>query len=434
VLRKLKRLRQLIPKLPEPTEKQWAFLTYDVGDPVPLEALYGGAAGGGKSTALLMSALLYIDVPGYSALILRRTYTDLALPGALMDMAHDWLEGSAATWHEMEKTWRFPSGATLTFGYLESERDKYRYQSAEFTFLAFDELTQFTESQYRYLLSRLRKPEGLPVPLRVRCATNPGGVGHDWVRRRFIEEGPIAGRVYLPATLDDNPHLDREAYLRSLNELDPITRAQLLEGDWNVRSGRMFRREWFRIAQERPAGVRLVRYWDLAATEPKAGRDPDYTAGALVGLDEAGNIWICHIVRARLSPGGVEELVRQTATVDGPGVPIYIEEEPGASGKALIDHYQRRVLPGYTVRPAPASGSKVARAQPLAARAEAGQVYILNGPWVTGFLDEAEAFPEGAHDDQVDAAAGACQVLWALQKVGFSGVRAVLRQRKGIWR
>jgi hypothetical protein len=81
----------------------------DVGEDVPLEALYGGAAGGGKSTALLMGALLYVDVPGYSALILRRTYTDLALPGALMDVAHEWLEGSAATWHEMEKTWRFPS-------------------------------------------------------------------------------------------------------------------------------------------------------------------------------------------------------------------------------------------------------------------------------------------------------------------------------------
>jgi predicted phage terminase large subunit-like protein len=434
VLQKLGQLRQLIPRLPEPTEKQLAFLALDVGDDVPLEALYGGAAGGGKSTALLMGALLYVDVPGYSALILRRTYTDLALPGALMDMAHEWLEGSAATWHDMEKTWRFPSGATLTFGYLEAERDKYRYQSAEFTFLAFDELTQFTESQYRYLLSRLRKPEGLPVPLRVRCATNPGGIGHDWVKRRFIEEGPAAGRFYLPATLDDNPHLDRAAYLRSLSELDPITRAQLLEGDWNVRSGRMFRREWFRIAHERPPGVRLVRYWDLAATEPKPGRDPDYTAGALVGLDEAGNVWICHVVRARLSPGSVEELVRQTAVIDGLAVPIYIEEEPGASGKALIDHFQRRVLQGYTVRPAPASGSKVARAQPLAARAEAGQVYIVNGPWVTAFLDEVEAFPEGAHDDQVDAVAGACQVLWALQKVGFSGVRTVLRQRKGIWR
>ena len=117
----------------KPTPKQLAFLLLPCR-----EAFYGGSAGGGKSAALLMAALQYIDHPGYAALILRRTYADLALPGALMDRAHEWLGGSAARWNSAEHSWTFPSGATLTFGYLEMEIHKFRYQSAEFQFCAFD--------------------------------------------------------------------------------------------------------------------------------------------------------------------------------------------------------------------------------------------------------------------------------------------------------
>ena len=104
-----------------------------------------------------MGALAQVDVPGYAALLFRRTYSDLALPGALMDRAHDWLGGTAAVWNERKHTWSFPSGATLTFGYLETERDKYRYQSSEVQYIGFDELTEFAESQYLYLFSRLRR-------------------------------------------------------------------------------------------------------------------------------------------------------------------------------------------------------------------------------------------------------------------------------------
>ena len=155
-----------------PTVRQALFLSLPV-----TEALYGGAAGGGKSDALLMAALQFVDVPGYAALLLRRSYADLALPGAIMDRSKEWLRGTAARWHEPTKTWTFPSGATLSFGYLEAEQDKYRYQGAEFQFCGFDELTQFSETQYRYLFSRLRKSPGLAVPLRMRAASNPGGQG-----------------------------------------------------------------------------------------------------------------------------------------------------------------------------------------------------------------------------------------------------------------
>ena len=104
-----------------------------------------------------MAALQYVEVPEYAAILFRQSYADLSLPGALMDRAHGWLFQTDARWGDLKKTWIFPSGATLSFGYLENENDKYRYQSAEFQFVGFDELTQFTESQYTYLHSRLRR-------------------------------------------------------------------------------------------------------------------------------------------------------------------------------------------------------------------------------------------------------------------------------------
>ena len=210
----------------EPTPKQREFLELDC-----LEALYGGAAGGGKSSALLMAALQYVHVPGYAALILRRTYADLALPGAIMDRSHDWLANTGATWLGTEKKWTFPSGATLSFGYLETERDKYRYQGAELQFIGIDELTQWPEAPYRYLLSRLRRLAGSNVPLRARAASNPGGVGHDWVRKTFVESVDPQRR-FVPANLRDNPHLDAAEYRKSLARLDENTRRQLEDGDW----------------------------------------------------------------------------------------------------------------------------------------------------------------------------------------------------------
>jgi hypothetical protein len=210
-----------------PTPKQSTFLALDC-----LEALYGGAAGGGKSDALLMAALEYVHVPGYAALILRRKYTDLAKPNAIMDRALDWLRAKVP-WNERDKRFTFPSGATLSFGYCDSQNDLRNYQGAEVQFLGIDELTQWPERWYRYLLSRLRRPKSLSrVPLRARAGTNPGDIGHAWVHRRFIDEATREDRAFVPSTLDDNPHLDVEEYRRSLAQLDTATRKQLEEGLW----------------------------------------------------------------------------------------------------------------------------------------------------------------------------------------------------------
>jgi PBSX family phage terminase large subunit len=200
------------------------------------EILYGGAAGGGKSEWLLMEALKYVDQPGYSALLLRRNLTDLALPGALIDRAHEWLQGTTARWSEKDKTWRFPSGATLTFGYLDEVTNHYRYQSSEFHFVGFDELTQFSEYHYRYLFSRLRRLTGVRIPRRMRAASNPGGIGHEWVRERFLTGPADPQRVFIPARLDDNPHLDQAEYLASLGQLDAVERARLRDGNWEVQN------------------------------------------------------------------------------------------------------------------------------------------------------------------------------------------------------
>lgn len=207
----------------KPHPKQAEFLELD-----DEEALYGGAAGGGKSDALLMAALQYVHVPGYNAILFRRTFADLALPEAIMDRSHAWLSGTSAVWNGTKKQWLFPSGARLTFGYLDTEKHKYRYQSAAFQFIGFDELTQFPEGSYRYLFSRLRKNVGLDVPLRMRAASNPGGLGHDWVKERFIDNAC----TFVPAKLEHNPSADADSYRRQLAKLDPITRRQLEDGDW----------------------------------------------------------------------------------------------------------------------------------------------------------------------------------------------------------
>lgn len=391
------------PYIPnKPTIKQMEFLLLD-----DKESLYGGAAGGGKSDALLMAALQYVHIPNYAAILFRRTYKDLALPGALMDRSHNWLDPTDAHWSESQKTWTFPSGATLTFAYLASENDKYNYQGSEYQFVGFDELTQFEMSQYTYLFSRLRRLKGSVVPIRSRVASNPGGRGHDWVKQRFLIEGEEKGRIFVPATLEDNPFLDSKEYELSLQELDPVTRKQLRNGDWEVRAdGNKFKRNWFEIVDDYPRDSKLVRYWDLAATEPKKGKDPDWTVGALVA-EKDGIYYIADIKRTRSTPKGVEELIRQTAEIDGKEVYIFMEQEPGSSGVNTIDHYQRRVLKGFVFYPDKVSGSKEVRANPLSSAAEAGNVKLVRAGWINDFLDEIVGFPnEAAHDDQVDAVSG----------------------------
>jgi len=399
----------------KPTPKQADFLLLNCK-----EALYGGAAGGGKSDALLMAALQYVMIPNYSAILFRRTYADLALPGALMDRSMEWLGGTDAHFDSQKHLWTFPSGATLAFGNMERERDRFRYQSAEFQFVGFDELTQFTKTQYVYMFSRMRRLEGSPIPLKMRSASNPGNIGHDWVKQRFLIEGKTYGRVFIPAKLSENPYLDQQGYIDSLNELDPITRRQYLEGDWSARhGGSIFKREYFKdkILDNRPQLTKLVRFWDKAATKPKNSTDPDWTTGLLFGEKE-GQYYCLNMVRFRGSPKENHDKIKATAQLDGYKVPVRMEQEPGSSGVDTIDYYARVVLNGYNFKGIKTTGSKAERAAPVSTVAEQGNLFLVNGTWITAFLDELEAFPIGSHDDQVDALSGAYGVLRTKRRYG----------------
>jgi hypothetical protein len=236
------RLSPYIAHVPHPAQQAFLLLS-DMG---VREALYGGAAGGGKSDALLMAALQYVDVPGYAALIVRRTFAQLDQSGMLIARSKEWLWDTDARWEAAKNRWHFPSGAELTFGHVQYEDDVYNYQGSEYDFVGVDELTQFTEFQYTYLGSRLRQLEHAQVPLREYATSNPGGLGHRWVKRRFIDKLPreddpqdtlekCAQRIFIPARVIDNPSIDRAEYELSLAGLDPQTRKQLLEGDWNAR-------------------------------------------------------------------------------------------------------------------------------------------------------------------------------------------------------
>jgi predicted phage terminase large subunit-like protein len=425
-----------------PSPRQTAFLLLP-----HLEAFYGGAAGGGKSDALLMAALQFVDVPGYRALIVRESFATLEESGGLIERARHWLLGTDATWSATDHLWRFPSGASLSFRPLLNEGDERSFMGTEYQFIGVDELTLITESQYRFLMTRLRRHKDSSVPLRMRSTGMPYGPGVEWVRRRFVLEGGTHGRPFIRARLEDNEHLDQEAYEAAMSTLDPLTRARVRFGDWSVRpEGQLFHRSWFadRVIDEvdLPEDLMLCRFWDLAATEPAAGSDPDHTAGVLVGLSKDGVFYVLDVRRTRSTPLSVQHLVRQMAERDaewartrGYELPaIRMEQEPGAAGLAVIEDYRRRVLLEFDFTGVPASGSKETRANPVAVRAEAGELLLVPGEWNTEFIDELCAFPQGAHDDQVDALSGAfAELAAAPDPVPVVMPVSILREDQG-WR
>lgn len=758
-----------------------------------------------NSEALLAAAAQFVDVPGYSALILRRSFRDLALPGALMDRSKKWWKQTDAHWDGTDYKWTFPSGATIQFGYMEHEGDELRYQSSEYQFIAFDELTQFPKEQYTYMFSRLRRLRGVNIPIRMRAATNPGGVGHcvpygsvltpngwkqiqdfkvgdsvyavdktgtlvetsveqvhthmtdeivnvdvrglhmavtpehrvaktkgtrldpesifslipfnelpgqatilrtvkwkgepigevkalrpldmrkgrheqpesltgvqyatllgwlltegclvdrdyafsisqfkpdtreklrefleddcgfvvswskkgatiyapgwyqhfselnfgksrdkyvpsfvkkatqielraffeaamdgdghrvtqtsghlytiskqladdyaeialklgyvtkishrerenriglsyevsfkvmksggtelltgnhrydvttaterksniktergekpvfciglpehhafvirqkgsvwvsgnSWVKERWGLGGNIdqpartdsPDRVFIPAKLEDNPYLDADTYEKSFEELSDVTRAQLREGNWDIKSygGRLDPNAFQVIRRnelpDRKYWTGRVRHWDFASQEVTADNpDPDWTVGCkLIRANKLPEFYhekliqsirrnpeiqypkppywfVLDVTRDRHSGAGVEELIRATAFRDGTDWPISMEQERGATGKLLIQTYQKNVLPEFNVYRFWAKGSKEDRAAIVSGRAGEGRYFVVEGHYVPAFLDELGLFGiKGVHDDQVDALSGAHLQIERLDLIG----------------
>lgn len=214
-----------------------------------IDVLYGGAAGGGKSYAMIIDPLRFAHRAAHRALVIRRSMPELR---ELIDKSRELYPKAfpGAKYKEVEKLWMFPSGAKLEFGFLERDADVYRYQGQAYSFIGFDEITHLpTEFAWNYLASRLRTTDP-EIEVYMRCTANPGGAGANWVKKRYIDPSPpnesFRGadgltRKFIPARLQDNPYLAKDGrYEQMLNALPPTQRQQLLDGNWDVAEGAAF--------------------------------------------------------------------------------------------------------------------------------------------------------------------------------------------------
>jgi hypothetical protein len=212
------------------------------------EVLFGGSAGPGKTDCLVAALTRDIARPRYRGLLVRRTFPQLQ---EIIDRCWRLYPALGGNYRATEKRWQFPSGAIIDLGHMQHEADKYNYQGKEYHRAAIDELTQFTETQYTYLISRLRTTDPEIKP-QIIASTNPGGIGHYWVKERFVTItdhkrtyfDPRSGlsRVFIPATIEDNPTLfeNDPGYLARLEALPEVERMRLRYGIWDAFEGQVF--------------------------------------------------------------------------------------------------------------------------------------------------------------------------------------------------
>jgi len=408
------------------------------------ELLYGGSAGGGKSNWLVGGATRYIHEPTFRGILFRNTYNEIQkISDQEARPIYEALGGKV----KGDSEWNFPSGARIYLAYMASDKDAFAHQGAAYQYIGFDELTHYSLFQYRYLFSRLRGKNGIPLEIRATCNPEPGWVKErwaPWVDRSQGYDGILAesgqklwyvtdehgvesyvdkdtpdaiSRAFVRAKLSDNPFLGPE-YASQLKSMDPIQRARLLDGDWEAdyTPGLLFRRSMFRIVPHVPAKAIRVRSWDLAATEEKLvganafkpGRpnDPDYTVGTLYGWAPGFGFFIEHIERVRGRPEVARQAIQRMAEQDAAkygrgGVTITIPEDPGSAGITVFEAYVS-MLAGYRVVKRRPDKRKVLRAGPVSSTAELIGISMLAAPWNELFLQEAEQFPKGKHDDQID--------------------------------
>ncbi|WP_458454366.1 phage terminase large subunit [Methanobrevibacter sp.] len=389
-----------------PLDNQITFLTYPHE-----EMLYGGMAGGGKTDALLLGALQYVEekhIPAdqnkltYDALILRRTLDDLEMPNAILDRAKQWLlpleDTGLLIYKDLKKKFTFSSGATLTFRYLAHNNDLMKYQGAELQYIAFDELTQFPENQYNYLHSRLRKTEDNPIPLRMRAGSNPGGRGHVWVKNKFIN--PNSSIPFVPSSYLENIHLDHEEYSKQLDKLDELTRQQLKFGNWDaiITDGLLMNRKQF---SEALISADTFKDWNPVYTA--IGVDPASTGGdkfAMACLTYFDNGKLVLVDLDATSSSNPEHKLKDFIIRNQRFMPrvVNFEREAGSAPHYALQYWQNLFADlsgrlGFYLMDTPASsmGSKFNRAYPHAFHVRNGTMFI-NRDIPDGFSDMGEVY------------------------------------------
>lgn len=421
-------------------------------------AIYGGAAGGGKTWALLIQPMRHHQSEDFAAVVFRRTTVQIRNPGGLWDESLRLYAGSGAEPFAAALEWRFPNGAKIKFAHLEHEKTALEWQGAQAPLLCFDELTHFTAAQFWSLTARNRSlglvrpyiratcnpdadswvaelvawwidPEtGLPIKKRsgqVRWFVRDGdriqwGDSQRALRRDFKGLQPRS-LTFVPALLKNNRALTRAdpEYRARLLALPRVERERLLHGNWKIRpaAGLYFNRAWCQVVDAVPAGLVVKRGWDLAATPKTEHNDPDWTVGVKLGRTADGRYFMLDCRRLRGTPAAVERFLANTAAEDGQGVEVALPQDPGQAGKSQAAAFVR-ALEGFTVRATPESGDKVTRFGPFSAQAEAGNVYVLRAPWNDAWFAALESFPAAAHDDDADATSRA----FAAHQTGLASV------------
>ncbi len=430
-------------------------------------AVYGGSAGGGKTWSLLLDPIRDVDVAGFTALILRRTYKEITLPGALWDESTKLYPYAGGKPTEGDLRWRFASGARIDFGHLQYEKHLSMYDGAQIAYIAFDQLEHFTEKMFWYLQIRNRSNCGVPGRLRASCnpdpdsflITGPEGWGSGllgwWIdedgyaiperagilrwfvryqerlhwgdtreelleRFRGVEDAPDpVSFTFIPATIYDNKILlaNDPTYIAKLKNLPRIERERFLGdavkgGNWKVRpeAGKVFDRTWFEVVEEAPVGGIDCRGWDFAASLAEVkGDDPDFTASVKIRLAPDGYLYVLDMTEERMVE--IDEYVKSitqqdlvTARQAGARYRCRWGKDPGAAGVRESARLNRLLSFCGNAEGLPEIGDKLTKWKPLRSTAEAGKVRVVAAPWTDRFLAHLHGQPDLAHDDVTDAA------------------------------
>jgi predicted phage terminase large subunit-like protein len=409
--------------------------------------IYGGAAGSGKSFALLLEAMRYAsDVTGFDGVVFRRSTVDLRRPGGLWSESMKLypLAGAIPISHRFE--WVWPGMGMVKMAHLEHETTVLDWHGAQVPFIGFDELTTFTAYQFWYLFSRNRSRTGIRPYIRATCNADASSwvakliewwidpntgyplpersgvvryfvrgaadelVWFDSKREAMIATGQPANTIksmtFISAKLADNPALTRADpnYVGNLMMLPAVERERLLNGNWKIvpSAGLYFNRSWCQVVDIAPVCIKIHRGWDLAASTQDDYADPDWTSCTKIGTMHDGRWIILHADAFRGTPAEVERRILNYATADGYECTVELPQDPGQSGKGQVAALVR-ALAGFTVNTSPESGDKTTRFGPFSSQAQVGNVLVLRGRWNERWFTELENFPMGAHDDDADA-------------------------------